>query len=92
MVTLYNLILPSMEADIKLKYISVEYLDALLERVAEKSVLQREIKGGSLLSIAMKDATGDKFISYNPMPETKSYPRAKTKGKGIRQRKIEGFS
>lgn len=33
--TLYNLILPSMEADIKLKYISVEYLDALLERVAK---------------------------------------------------------
>ena len=45
--TLYNLILPSMEADIKLKYISVEYLDALLERWSRKSVLQREIKGGS---------------------------------------------
>ena len=44
--TLYNLILPSMEADIKLKYISVEYLDALLERVA-KICPQREIKGGS---------------------------------------------
>ena len=44
--TLYNLILPSMEADIKLKYISVEYLDALLERVA-KSVLQQEIRAGT---------------------------------------------
>ena len=29
--TLYNLILPSMETDIKLKYLTVEYLDALLE-------------------------------------------------------------
>ena len=27
----------------------------------------------------MKDAAGDKFINYNPMPETKPYPRAKPK-------------
>ena len=66
--TLYNLILPSMEADIKLKYISVEYLDTLLERVA-KICPSAGNKGRELLSIAMKDAAGDKFISYNPMPE-----------------------
>lgn len=76
--TLYNLILPSMEADIKLKYISVEYLDALLERVT-KICPSAGNKGRELLSIAMKDAAGDKFISYNPMPETKPYPRAKPK-------------
>ena len=76
--TLYNLILPSMEADIKLKYISVEYLDALLERVA-KICPSAGNKGRELLSIAMKDAAGDKFINYNPMPETKPYPRAKPK-------------
>ena len=51
--TLYNLILPSMEADIKLKYISVEYLDALLERVA-KICPSAGNKGRELLSIAMK--------------------------------------
>ena len=79
--TLYNLILPSMEADIKLKYISVEYLDALLERVA-KICPSAGNKGRELLSIAMKDAAGDKFISYNPMPETKPYSRAKPKVRG----------
>ena len=79
-----------MEADIKLKYISVEYLDALLERVA-KICPSAGNKGRELLSIAMKDAAGDKFISYNPMPETKPYPESKTKVKGIKQRKIESF-
>jgi len=58
--TLYNLILPSMEADIKLKYISVEYLDALLERVA-KICPSAGNKGRELLSIAMKDAAGDGY-------------------------------
>lgn len=88
--TLYNLILPSMEADIKLKYISVEYLDALLERVA-KICPSAGNKGRELLSIAMKDAARDKFISYNPMPETKPYPRAKPKVRVLGKEKLKDF-
>lgn len=88
--TLYNLILPSMEADIKLKYISVEYLDALLERVA-KICPSAGNKGREFLSIAMKDAAGDKFISYNPMPETKPYPRAKPKVRVLGKEKLKIF-
>lgn len=88
--TLYNLILPSMEADIKLKYISVEYLDALLERVA-KICPSAGNKGRELLSIAMKDAAGDKFISYNPMPETKPYSRAKPKVRVLGKEKLKVF-
>ena len=88
--TLYNLILPSMEADIKLKYISVEYLDALLERVA-KICPSAGNKGRELLNIAMKDAAGDKFISYNPMPETKPYSRAKPKVRVLGKEKLKVF-
>ena len=88
--TLYNLILPSMEADIKLRYVSVEYLDALLERVA-KICPSAGNKGRELLSIAMKDAAGDKFISYNPMPETKPYPRAKPKVRVLGKEKLKVF-
>ena len=88
--TLYNLILPSMEADIKLKYISVEYLDALLERVA-KICPSAGNKGRERLSIAMKDAAGDKFISYNPMPETKPYSRAKPKVRVLGKEKLKVF-
>ena len=88
--TLYNLILPSMEADIKLRYVSVEYLDALLERVA-KICPSAGNKGRELLSIAMKDAAGDKFINYNPMPETKPYPRAKPKVRVLGKEKLKVF-
>ena len=88
--TLYNLILPSMEADIKLRYVSVEYLDALLERVA-KICPSAGNKGRELLSIAMKDAARDKFISYNPMPETKPYPRAKPKVRVLGKEKLKVF-
>ena len=79
-----------MEADIKLKYISVEYLDALLERVA-KICPSAGNKGRELLSIAMKDAARDKFISYNPMPETKPYPRAKPKVRVLGKEKLKVF-
>ena len=86
--TLYNLILPSMEADIKLKYISVEYLDTLLERVA-KICPSAGNKGREILSIAMKDAVRDKFINYNPMPETKLYPRPKPKVRVLSKEKLK---
>ena len=48
-------------------------------------------KGRELLSIAMKDAAGDKFISYNPMPETKPYPRAKPKVRVLGKEKLKVF-
>ena len=43
------------------------------------------------MSIAMKDAAGDKFISYNPMPETKPYPRAKPKVRVLGKEKLKVF-
>ena len=39
----------------------------------------------------MKDAAGDKFISYNPMPETKPYPRAKPKVRVLSKEKLKVF-
>ena len=48
-------------------------------------------KGRELLSIAMKDAAGDKFINYNPMPETKPYPRAKPKVRVLSKEKLKVF-
>lgn len=74
--TLYDLILPSMENDIKLRYLSVEYVDALLKKV-DTICASAGNKGRELLSMAMKDAVIDGFVKYNPIPETKSYPRKK---------------
>lgn len=86
--TLYNLLLPNMEADIKLKYVTVEYLDTLLER-ASKICVSAGNKGRELLSLAMKDAVFDGFIKYNPVPETKPYPRTKPKIRILSKEKIK---
>lgn len=86
--TLYNLLLPNMEADIKLKYVTVEYLDTLLER-ASKICVSAGNKGRELLSLAMKDAVFDGFIKYNPVPETKPYPRPKPKIRILSKEKIK---
>ena len=67
------------------------YLDALLERVA-KICPSAGNKGRELLSIAMKDAAGDKFINYNPMPETKPYPRAKPKVRVLGKEKSVSYT
>ncbi len=74
--TIYNLLLPSMENDIKMRYLSVEYLDNLLERTP-KLCASAGSQGRTYLGLALKDAYRDGYISYNPLPETKPYPRRK---------------
>lgn len=86
--TLYELLLPSMESDIKLRYVTVEYLDALLERTS-KICVSAGNKGRELLSLAMKDALFDGFITYNPVPETKPYKRQKPKIRILSKEKIK---
>lgn len=86
--TLYELLLPNLINDVKLKYVTVEYLDALLEETAKVCVSAGN-KGRELLSLAMKDALIDGFIQYNPLPETKSYPRPKPKIRILSKAKIK---
>lgn len=71
---LYNLILPNIEYDIKLRYVSVEYLDSLLLKVSAITSSAGN-KAREFLSIAFKEAVGDGFISSNPMEMTKFYKR-----------------
>ena len=72
----YDLILPNMNQGIKLRYISAEYLDALLEQVA-KVCESAGNKSRELLNIALKDAVVQGYISHNPVPSTKPYKRKK---------------
>lgn len=53
--TIYDLIIPNIDYDIKMRYVSVEYLDDLLERVS-KSCTSAGNKGREILSLAMKEA------------------------------------
>ena len=73
---LYNLILPNLSRGVKLRYISVEYLDALLLKTS-KICESAGNKSRELLNLALKDATVQDYISNNPVPATKPYKRKK---------------
>lgn len=75
---LYNLILPNIEEDIKLKFVNTDYLDKLLEAVAPICESAGN-KSRELLNQAMKDAIIQGLIRTNPVAGTKTYPRKKPK-------------
>lgn len=72
--TLYNLILPNIEQDIKLRYLNTEYVDALLLKVSGISKSSGN-KSRELINIAMKDAVIQGKIKNNPVIGSKTYPR-----------------
>jgi integrase len=73
---LYDLILPHMEQDIKLRYVNAEYLDALLA-VVSKSSESAGNKSRELLNLALKEAVVQGYIRTNPVLGTKVYTRKK---------------
>lgn len=73
---LYDLLLPQMEYDIKVRYVNAEYLDSLLARVA-KSGKSAGNKGRELLNLALREAVVAGYIKNNPVTGTKPYPRTK---------------
>lgn len=74
--TLYDLIIPNIDYDIKMRFVSVEYLDELLERTS-KACASAGNKGREILNLAMKEAVVEGYINVNPVPETKPYKRKK---------------
>lgn len=75
---LNDLILPNMNQGIKLRYVNVEYLDALLETVS-KACDSAGNKSRELLNIALKDAVAQGYLQRNPVPDTKPYRRRNPK-------------
>lgn len=74
--TLYDLILPNLQQDIKLSFTNAEYFDALLAVVA-KSCESAGNKAREFLYLAMKEAVADGYIKTNPIQGTIPYPRKK---------------
>lgn len=86
--TLYYLIFPQLERNIKLRYANTEFFNALLKRVA--GICQSAgNKGREVLNIAMKDALVAGYISSNPIPETEGYPRRKPEIKILSKQQIK---
>ncbi len=75
---LYHLLIPNMNQGIKLRYVNVEYLDALLE-MSSKACESAGNKCREMLNIAMKDAVTQGYLHRNPVPDTKPYRRRKPK-------------
>lgn len=71
---LYDLVFPNIEQDIKLRYVSVEYMDALLEKLSH-SCASAGNTCRTYLNIAFKDAAVEGYIPRNPIPDTKPYKR-----------------
>lgn len=64
--TLYDLIFPNLEKDIKLGYVSTEFLDALISK-ASKVCESAGNKSREILNIAFKDSILEGFLKVNPM-------------------------
>ncbi len=84
----YDLILPNIEYDIKVRFTNAEYLDALLERVAKVSASAGN-KGREILNMAMKEAVIGGYIKTNPVTGTKPYKRQKPKITILSKEKIK---
>lgn len=87
---LYDLLIPNMNQSIKLKYVNVEYLDALLERVSQ-AFESAGNKGREFLNIALKDAVELGYIKNNPVPATKPYKRKKPHIQVLGKEKLKLF-
>lgn len=87
---LYNLILPNLSRGVKLRYISVEYLDALLLKTS-KICESAGNKSRELLNLALKDAIVQGYISSNPIPATKPYKRKKANVTVLNKEEIRLF-
>ncbi len=85
---IYDLILPNIAFDIKLRYVNKEYLDELLERVA-KAGASAGNKGRETLNLAMKEAVVAGYIKINPVVSTKPYKRPKPKITILSKEKIK---
>ncbi|WP_443975229.1 site-specific integrase [[Ruminococcus] torques] len=75
---LYGMLLPNIDEKIKLKFVSTDYLNELLDKVA-KYCKSAGFKSRETLYIAMKDAQFLRLIDNNPVKATKTYPRPKRK-------------
>ena len=70
----YDLILPKLKQDIKLKYLSADFLDELLGEIAAVTPSAGN-KAREVLNIALKEAVIEGKMKTNPVAGTKSYLR-----------------
>ncbi len=84
---IYKIIIPNIKYDIKLRLVTTDYIDELLEECA-KSSKSAGNKSRETLFIALKDAMKDNYITTNPVAATKLYRRPKSNVTILRKEEI----
>ena len=87
---LNKLLLANIRSDIKLRYVTTEYINAILEEAAKNS----ESAGGAareFLYLALKDAVIEGYILENPVYDSKAYPRKKPSIRILNKRQTREF-
>lgn len=87
---LYDWVLPNIENDIKMRYVNVEYMDELLERVS-RCCASAGNTSRTYLNIAFSDAVAEGYIPRNIIPNTKPYKRKPSKIRVLKKEKLKVF-
>jgi integrase len=86
--TINNLIIPNIDYDIKLKQITVDYLDTIIEKASKMTASGGEASR-LIIYLALKDAVINGYINYNVANDTKRYSRPKPKIRIINKEQVK---
>lgn len=87
---IYDWVIPNIENDIKMRYVNVEYMDELLERVS-RCCASAGNTSRTYLNIAFSDAVAEGYITRNIIPNTKPYKRKPSKIRVLKKEKLKVF-
>jgi len=73
--TVYKFMIPNIEEDIKIKFVTAEYLNVLLKRISTSNVKSAPEKAREIMSGLLKEAHTSGIITYNPIGEVDYYSR-----------------
>lgn len=71
--TIYKVIIPNLDEDIKLKLITADYINSILKKILANTSTATTKKAREIFSISLKDAYSNKLINYYPMDEVDKF-------------------
>lgn len=73
---IYDLIIPNIEYDVKLKQVTTSYLDEIISKAANMTPSGGETSR-LIIYMSLKDCVSNGYLKTNPATDTKTYPRPK---------------
>ena len=86
--SIYNLIIPNLPYNIKVRLITSDYINELLKKIDKLGKVTAH-KSRETLNLALKDAIRDNIITTNPIDNADSYRRGKPNIKMLTQDEIK---